>query len=175
MTTKTRKAFEHGDDLDDAEDIDDLDDVDDVDDVDDDSGDIGDVDTDVGIKPVKEDDDDDDEDQGDDDEKQDRMLPKKRTHIYHQVPEYTEIKMVSSEDRVTSEYMTIYEFAMVVGTRATHIASGSILYTDPDGLYDPRDIAKKEIAEGKCPLSITRKVSPTMLEVWEVNEMIKPQ
>lgn len=169
--------FKHGDDMDDAEDLDNLADVDDADDVDDDSGDIEDLDTDVGIKQIKEDDDDDDDDddQGDDDEKTDSVLPKKRTHIYHQLPEYTEIKMVAPEHRITSEYMTIYEFAMVVGTRATHIASGSILYTDPQSLYDPRDIAKKEIAEGKCPLSITRKVSPTVMEVWEVNEMIKPQ
>lgn len=180
MSAKTRKVFEHDDSSFDAEDVDDDvdDDVeDDVDDdVDNDNGDIGDIDTDVGIKEIKEDDDDEDDDDDDqgDNEKQEHSPPKKRAHIYHQLPDYTEIKMVPPDRRITSEYMTIYEFAMVVGTRATHIASGSILYTDPQHLYDPRDIAKKEIAEGKCPLSITRKVSPTVMEVWEVNEMIKP-
>ena len=54
------------------------------------------------------------------------------------------------------------------------VDDGSILYTDPQGLFDPRDIAKKEISENKCPLSVTRHVSPTAIEVWEVNEMIKP-
>lgn len=116
-----------------------------------------------------------DEDEDEDDEDEDKELPKKRQHVYHQIPESTEIKIVPAHRRVTSEYMTIFEFSMIVGTRATHIASGSVLYTDPQGLYDPRDIAKKEIAENKCPLSITRKVSPTMIEIWEVNEMIKPQ
>lgn len=121
---------------------------------------------------------DDDMKRDDDDEEDDEsevVLPKKRHHIYHQEQESTEIRIVPANRRITSEYMTIYEYSMVVGTRATHIASGSVLYTDPDGLYDPRDIAKKEIAENKCPLSITRKVSPTMIEIWEVNEMVKPQ
>ncbi len=122
-----------------------------------------------------EDDEDDEDDDGDDGDDDERVLPKKRTHIYHQIPDSTEIKIVNPQNRITSEYMTIYEYAMVVGTRATHISNGSILYTDPQGLYDPRDIAKKEINENKCPLSISRKVSPTMIEIWEVNEMIKPQ
>jgi DNA-directed RNA polymerase I, II, and III subunit RPABC2 len=136
--------------------------------------DDADVDADVDDrdqKPSTEDDDDDEEE----DDGADRVAPPRRHHIYHQVPDSTEIKIVAPGRRTTSEYMTIYEYSMVVGTRATHISEGSILYTDPEGLFDPRDIAKKEINENKCPLSITRKVSPSMIEVWEVNEMIKPQ
>ncbi len=126
-------------------------------------------------KELKDDDDDDEDEEDDEDDGDERALPKKRTHIYHQIPDSTEIKIVTPHNRITSEYMTIYEYAMVVGTRATHISNGSVLYTDPQGLYDPRDIAKKEINENKCPLSISRKVSPTMIEIWEVNEMVKPQ
>ena len=122
-----------------------------------------------------EDEDDDDDDDEDEDDATERVIPKKRSHVYHQVPDSTEITIIAPENRITSEYMTIYEYSMVVGTRATHITKGSILYTDPQGLYDARDIAKKEIDENKCPLSITRKVSPSMIEVWEVNEMIKPR
>lgn len=131
-----------------------------------------DVDVDVDVEESKNIKDDDDEE---DDEDEDKEVPKKRVHVYHQVPESTEIKIVPAHRRVTSEYMTTFEYAMIVGTRATHISEGSVLYTDPQGLYDPRDIAKKEMAENKCPLSITRKVSPTMIEIWEVNEMVKPQ
>ncbi len=148
---------------------------------DEDTGSVYDDDVDVDIddqedegKPSKDDDDDEDEDDDDDDD-EDSPKPKKRVHVYHQVPESTEIIIIAPSNRITSEYMTIYEYSMVVGTRATHIANGSTLYTDPQGLYDPREIAKKEIAENKCPLSITRRISPTMVEVWEVNEMIKPQ
>lgn len=138
--------------------------------------DVEDVDVDVeddDDNQKRKDEDDDDEDE-DDDEAADVAPIKKRNHVYHQVPESTEIKIMAPDKRITSEYMTIYEYSMVVGTRAAHIAEGSILYTDPEGLYDPRDIAKKEIAENKCPLSITRQVSVDMMEIWEVNEMIKP-
>lgn len=148
-------------------------DTDSVYDVDDES----DVDVDVDDEPnrneekaTKEDDDEDDED-----DEPAPMKAKPHQHVYHQIPDSSEIKIVAPANRITSEYMTIYEYSMVIGTRATHISEGSVLYTDPQGLYDPRDIAKKEINENKCPLSITRKVSPTMIEVWEVNEMIKPQ
>lgn len=134
-----------------------------------------DVDADADDAPEESKADDDEDDDEEDDGTRERPVPKRRMHEYHQVPESTEIKIVAPDRRITSEYMTIYEYSMVVGTRATHISEGSVLYTDPQGLYDPRDIAKKEINENMCPLSITRKVSPTMVEVWEVNEMIKPQ
>lgn len=143
------------------------------DDVDVDVDDVQDADD---RKPAKgeEEDDEEDDDDGEEDDGSERPVSKSRQHIYHQIPDSSEIKIVAPEKRITSECMTIYEYSMVVGTRATHIAEGSILYTDPQGLFDPRDIAKKEINENKCPLSITRKVSPTAIEVWEVNEMIKP-
>ena len=151
------------------------------DDVQEDEGDEGyedDVDVDVDDTEdvdQQKDDDDDDDDDNDNDDTTERVISKKRSHVYHQVPESTQITIVAPEKRITSEYMTSYEYSMVVGTRATHITEGSVIYTNPQGLFDAREIAKKEINENKCPLSITRKISPTMIEVWEVNEMIKPQ
>jgi len=150
-------------------------DIDDVEDVDVE-------DTEAEVVPAKveadaeiEDDDEEVDDDGEDDDPDaEHGVLKKRHHMYHQIPESTEIHIVHPTHRVTSEYMSLYEYSMIVGTRATHISSGSVLYTDPQGLFDPRDIAKKEINENMCPLSITRKISPTMVEVWEVNEMIKP-
>lgn len=144
-----------------------------------DDDDIDDVDVDVDDNeqvPNKDDDDDgDDGDDGDDLDSPETVVMKKRPHVYHPIHDSTEIKIVAPDKRITSEYMTIYEYSMVVGTRATHISEGSVLYTDPQGMFDARDIAKKEIDENKCPLSITRKVSPSMIEIWEVNEMVKPQ
>lgn len=170
--SKTRKQQAIEDDV--EKDVDVSEDVDeDIDE--DDSGSVyddADVDEDPEAKASKEEDDDDDDDE---DDSAEVAPPKKRTHVYHQVPDSTKITIVAPDRRITSEYMTIYEYSMVVGTRATHISEGSILYTDPQGLYDPRDIAKKEINENKCPLSLTRKVSPSQIELWEVNEMIKPQ
>ena len=146
-----------------------------------DDEDIDDVDVDVDDEQVvnkeedEEEDDDDGDGDGDGDDSPETIVMKKRPHVYHPIHDSTEIKIVAPEKRITSEYMTIYEYSMVVGTRATHISEGSVLYTDPQGMFDARDIAKKEIDENKCPLSITRKVGPSMIEIWEVNEMVKPQ
>jgi DNA-directed RNA polymerase I, II, and III subunit RPABC2 len=167
MSKKNTKEVAH---LDEEEDQVEIDEEDEVYDDDEDEVDVDITDRDEAKPTVPDDDDEDDEE----DDGEDSPIPHRRHHIYHQVVDSTEIKIVSPDRRTTSEYMTIYEYSMVVGTRATHISEGSILYTDPQGLFDPRDIAKKEINENKCPLSITRKVSPSMIEVWEVNEMIKP-
>jgi len=84
------------------------------------------------------------------------------------------IILVKSEDRLTSEHMTNYEYSKVIGIRATHISDGSPIFTDVVNLTDPRDIAKKEINENVCPLSITRKLRNGKIEQWTVNELIKP-
>ncbi|KAF1788389.1 Centromere protein CENP-B, dimerization domain [Phytophthora cactorum] len=133
--------------------------------------------------PKKDKDDDDDEEEEDEEEEDEEdgdddtsgpTVCKKRAYAYHQISESSEIEIIPVDKRVTSKYMTLYEYAMVVGTRATHIANGSIVYTDLQGLDNPRDIAIKEIDENKCPLSVTRKISPNQVEIWEVNEMVKP-
>lgn len=83
--------------------------------------------------------------------------------------------IVKPENRKTSEYITIYELAKAIGIRATHISRGSPIFVDIEGLDDPRDIAKKEIREGKCPLMVKRRLGSTnRVEKWSVNEMIKP-
>jgi DNA-directed RNA polymerase I, II, and III subunit RPABC2 len=73
-------------------------------------------------------------------------------------------------ERITSEYMTLYEYAMVIGNRATHISQGAPIFVDITGLTEARDIAIKEIREKKCPLSISRRIG-NKIEIWEVNEM----
>ena len=131
-------------------------------------------DVDVDVDEVEEDDSkkDDDDDDADDDAIDEVSLVKKRVSCQDQ--ESTIIKIIDPNNRITTEYMTSYEYTSVVGVRATHISEGAPLYTDPSGLHDPIDIAKKEIAENKCPLSITRKIGNSMIEIWEVNEMVKP-
>jgi DNA-directed RNA polymerase I, II, and III subunit RPABC2 len=119
----------------------------------------------------------DDEDEEEEDEDEDAPIVNNKTRVVHHKSnqqESKEVIIVHPTKRVTSEYMTIYEYTMVVGARATHISNGSVLYTDPNGLSDPRDIAIKEINENMCPLSISRVTSPNHVEIWQVNEMVKP-
>jgi len=88
---------------------------------------------------------------------------------------YSTKYIVKSDDRITSEYMTVYEYAMVISTRATHISKGSPIFTKIDKLDDPIEIAKKEIREHKCPLNVVRRLrNGNKIEMWSVNEMIKP-
>ncbi len=124
----------------------------------------------------EEDEEDDGEDEDDDEGNEEKFINicKRRAYAYHQIPESTTIHIIPADKRVTSEYMTLSEYANVIGIRATHIAAGSVIYTDLQCLDNPRDIAMKEIEENKCPLCVTRKISPSEVEIWEVNEMIKP-
>lgn len=134
---------------------------------------------DTNIKKNKKDDDEDEDDEDEKNEKIDEEYIIERKKLHHVKftadTENNTIIVVKSENRITSDHMTTYEYTSVVGTRATHISKGAPIYVEVGNLYDPRDIAKKEIDECKCPLSITRKLGNTnKIEIWAVNEMIKP-
>lgn len=90
-------------------------------------------------------------------------------------PIHKKIKLLKKEDRLTSEYMTIFEYTEIVGHRAKHIENGGDIFTNSDDLFDPIEIAKREINERKCPLSIRRMHNNDLCEIWEVNEMIIPK
>jgi DNA-directed RNA polymerase I, II, and III subunit RPABC2 len=125
-------------------------------------------DDDSADKEDKDDDDDDDDDDGDDDEE--RSYKKKIAHRQRMI-DNREISIVPADERITSAYMTSYEYAMVIGTRASHISNGAPIYIDATGLSEARDIAIREIAMKRCPLSISRKIGPHKVEIWEVNEL----
>lgn len=84
----------------------------------------------------------------------------------------TTIYIVKPEDRITSEYLSLYEYNAVIGHRATHISQGAFIFVDYKGLTDPIQIAKKEIMERKCPFAIKRKLCGNICEIWNINEMV---
>lgn len=82
-----------------------------------------------------------------------------------------------TEDRITSDCLNYPEFVNLIGIRATHIAAGAVPYVNIDGLTDARDMAIKEMEEGKCPFLIKRYItnpqsSKVIFELWNPNEMI---
>jgi DNA-directed RNA polymerase subunit K/omega len=81
--------------------------------------------------------------------------------------------IVPPEERVTSHIMQSFEEVEVLARRAKQIAEGSPIYTDYEGLTEAAHIAKKELLDKKCPLSVMRqiKTNPPIFECWEVNEM----
>ena len=83
--------------------------------------------------------------------------------------------IVNSEDRITSNIITIYEITELIGIRSTQISQGSPIFTDVKNLTNPIEMAKKEILDNKCPLYIKRHIGLDKYELWDPNTMIKPK
>lgn len=82
-------------------------------------------------------------------------------------------QFINPNDRITSEYMSRYEFVKLVGVRATQISQGVVVMTNIDNLNDPIEMAIKEIYDNKCPLIIKRYIGLNKYEQWSARELIK--
>ena len=87
------------------------------------------------------------------------------------------VKVVKPEDRVTSNMLTKFELATVIGMRATQISNGDDYFIDQDPLLtDPIQIAERELISNNCPLIIEREIDRIgnirMVEHWKVREML---
>lgn len=81
-------------------------------------------------------------------------------------------KAVPKEERSTTRYLTKYEKARLLGTRALQISMNAPILVELEGLSDPLEIARKELREGKIPLCIRRFLPDGSYEDWSVNELI---
>lgn len=86
--------------------------------------------------------------------------------------------MPASEDsqprqkkRTTTPYLTKYERARVLGTRALQISMNAPVMVELDGETDPLHIAMKELKERKVPLIIRRYLPDGSYEDWAINEL----
>ncbi|BBG99476.1 RNA polymerase Rpb6 [Prunus dulcis] len=68
--------------------------------------------------------------------------------------------------RRTSKFMTKYERARILGTRAVQISMNAPVMVELQGETDPLEIAMKELRERKVPFTIRR------YEDWGVDELI---
>lgn len=76
-------------------------------------------------------------------------------------------------ERKTTKYMTKYERARVLGTRALQISMGAPVLVNPDEkITDPLDIAGLELKEKKIPIVIRRFLPDGSWEDWSVHELI---
>lgn len=125
-------------------------------------------------QPSKDNEEDEDIEEDEENEEDKIIVIPKRNMIQTLQKEVSDIIIVAPDNRITSEYMTTYEYSKVVGTRATHISEGAPLYIDPSGISSALEIAIKEIDMKLCPLVIVRQTRNKKVEIWEVNEMTKP-
>lgn len=65
-------------------------------------------------------------------------------------------KKIPTEERTTTPYMTKYEKARILGTRALQISMNAPVLVDLEGETDPLQIAIKELREKKIPLIVRR-------------------
>lgn len=83
--------------------------------------------------------------------------------------------IIKSDDKITSNILTIYEITELIGIRATQISQGSPIFVETDYISDPIEMAKKEIINNKCPLYVKRYIGLDCYELWNPNEMVKPK
>ncbi|XP_073021204.1 DNA-directed RNA polymerases II and V subunit 6B-like [Primulina eburnea] len=74
--------------------------------------------------------------------------------------------------RKTSKYMTKYERARILGTRALQISMNAPVMVELEGETDPLEIAMKELRQRKVPFTIRRYLPDGSYEDWGVNELI---
>lgn len=79
---------------------------------------------------------------------------------------------IPKEQRTTTPYMTKYERARVLGTRALQISLNAPVLVDIEGETDPLQIALKELAQRKVPLVIRRYLPDGSFEDWGCDELV---
>mmetsp|Transcript_4164 Transcript_4164/g.6502 ORF Transcript_4164/g.6502 Transcript_4164/m.6502 type:complete len:148 (-) Transcript_4164:489-932(-) len=75
-------------------------------------------------------------------------------------------------ERITTKYLTKYERARVLGTRALQISMNAPVMVDLEGETDPLKIAEKELRERKIPIIIRRYLPDGSHEDWSMDELI---
>ncbi|CAD5231407.1 unnamed protein product [Bursaphelenchus xylophilus] len=89
-----------------------------------------------------------------------------------QLIEPTQRVAIESSMRVTTQFMTKYERARILGTRALQIAMGAPVMVELEGETDPLEVARKELKEKKIPIIIRRYLPDGSFEDWGVEELI---
>ena len=73
---------------------------------------------------------------------------------------------------MTTPYMTKYERARILGTRALQISMNAPVLVPIEGETDPLAIAMKELRAQKIPLTIRRYLPDGSFEDWSVEELL---
>lgn len=74
--------------------------------------------------------------------------------------------------RITTKYMTKYERARILGTRALQIAMCAPVMVELEGETDPLQIALKELRARKIPIIIRRYLPDGSYEDWGIDELV---
>ncbi|KAL1954979.1 hypothetical protein VTO42DRAFT_386 [Malbranchea cinnamomea] len=81
-------------------------------------------------------------------------------------------KKIPNDQRTTTPYMTKYERARILGTRALQISMNAPILVDLEGETDPLQIALKELNQKKIPLIVRRYLPDGYYEDWTCEELL---
>lgn len=81
---------------------------------------------------------------------------------------------IGSTRRITTQFMTKYERARIIGTRALQIAMGAPPLVPLNGMQDPMEIAMVELEHKVIPITVRRWMPDGSFEDWSVNELVIP-
>ncbi|EPE03465.1 dna-directed rna polymerases i [Ophiostoma piceae UAMH 11346] len=82
-------------------------------------------------------------------------------------------KKIATDQRTTTPFMTKYERARILGTRALQISMNAPVLVDLEGETDPLQIAMKELREKKVPLIVRRYLPDGFYEDWTCEELLQ--
>lgn len=91
--------------------------------------------------------------------------------------DYQKIKNADRSKYRSLPVMTKYEFDQVIGLRTMHLSKGAIPLVDiPEDFkiqtnMELRDIALRELADGKLPYTIKRMMPNGKPEYWDVKDL----
>ncbi|GIX86970.1 DNA-directed RNA polymerases I, II, and III subunit RPABC2 [Caerostris extrusa] len=88
------------------------------------------------------------------------------------LPKASESEPQKHQKRTTTPFMTKYEMARILGTRALQIAMNAPVNVELEGETDALQIAMKELKEGKIPICIRRYLPDGSYEDWDADELI---
>ena len=111
----------------------------------------------------------DDNDEDGLDEVQDTQGDNERIEL---LPQDESGQAVPNEKRTTTPFMTKYERARVLGTRALQISMCAPIMVELENETDPLQIAMKELKARKIPLIIRRYLPDGSYEDWTIEELI---
>lgn len=74
----------------------------------------------------------------------------------------------------TNNILSKYEKVKIIGLRAEQLQRGAepFIQIDIRKPFNPLNIAKKELEEGKIPFMISRKLPDGKIEYWRLDDMI---
>jgi len=82
------------------------------------------------------------------------------------------IKKVPNDERISRGYLTKFEKAKIIGTRAVQLSRGATSKINTAGMTNTRIIAEKELYEKKTPFIIRRYMPSGYYEDWDIKELI---